>query len=295
MSDGALSPTSALAIPARRDQFAPWKAAFILAIHLGAVVAAWHTTLAAVAVCFFLHWITGALGICMGFHRLLTHRSFKCSRAVEYFLALLGSLSIEGGPIDWVAHHRQHHHFADQDGDPHSARDGFWWSHVFWMFWTPSEEGRQRMIERYAPDLQRVGFYRFLGHMYLPLGLALGLLLYALGGWPFVLWGMFVRLVLTYHTTWLVNSASHSFGYRNFNTDDLSTNCWWVALVSYGEGWHNNHHRFPTSSRHGLRLWEFDPVFRFIQALSVLGLAWDVHTPPARAVPPGNLSDEPAA
>jgi stearoyl-CoA desaturase (delta-9 desaturase) len=105
--------------------------------------------------------------------------------------------------------------------------------------------------------------------------------LYLVGGWPFVVWGMCVRLVVTYHSTWLVNSASHTFGYRNFEVSDLSTNCWWVALVTYGEGWHNNHHAFPTSARHGLRMWEIDPAYGFIRLLESVGLAWDVRTPPA--------------
>jgi len=148
------------------------------------------------------------------------------------------------------------------------------------MFWTSSPQAWQEITERYAPDLLRVPFYRVLGRMYLWLALGLAVLLYAIGGWPFVFWGMFVRMVLTYHTTWLVNSASHSFGYRNFANPDLSTNCWWVALLAYGEGWHNNHHAFPTSARHGLKAWEFDPAYLFIRLLNAVGLAWDLHTPP---------------
>jgi sn-1 stearoyl-lipid 9-desaturase len=109
----------------------------------------------------------------------------------------------------------------------------------------------------------------------------LAVALYLIGGWPFVVWGMCVRLVVTYHSTWFVNSASHTFGYRNFDVSDLSTNCWWVALITYGEGWHNNHHAFPTSARHGLRPWEVDLSYAFIRMLKTVGLAWDVRTPPA--------------
>ena len=272
--------TSAFVAPVR-DQFNPVKATFVLGIHLGAVAALWHSNWAAVGVCFLLHWVCGGLGVCVGYHRLITHRSFKCPRAVEYALILLGSLSLEGGPIDWVAHHRQHHQYSDQHGDPHSARQGFWWSHMLWMFWTPSDEAQQEITNRYAPDLLRVPFYHFLGRMYVWLAVLLAALLYVLGGWPFVVWGMFVRLVLTYHCTWLVNSASHSFGYKNFPSNDLSTNCWWVALLSYGEGWHNNHHAFPTSARHGLKVWEVDPTYLFIRLLSAVGLAWDLRTPSA--------------
>ncbi len=264
-----------------RDQFDYAKAGFLLIIHLGAIGAFWQTTWAAVGVCLLLHAIFGGLGICVGYHRLLTHRSFKCSRGLEYALAVLGSQCMEGGPIEWVANHRQHHQFPDQHGDPHSARQGFWWSHQFWMLWIPSEEGLTEIVQRYSPDLQRVAFYRFLARAYVGMAVLVAVGLYLLGGWPFVVWGTFVRLVFTYHCTWLVNSASHTFGYTNFPTEDLSTNCWWVALFSYGEGWHNNHHAFPTSARHGLRPWELDAAYGFIRLLSAVGLAWDLHTPPA--------------
>jgi len=276
----AMSGIAALpAVPAR-DQFAPRKAAFLLAVHVGAVAAVWHTTWAAVGICVLLHTVCGGLGICIGYHRLLTHRSFKCPKALEYLLALLGSLSLEGGPIDWVTNHRQHHQYADEAGDPHSARKGFFWSHVIWMMWEPNKNDWRDLIERYAPDLSRVPFYRFLDRAYVALTALLAVLLYLGGGWPWVVWGTCVRLVLTYHTTFLVNSASHTFGYRNFPLRDLSTNCWWVALVSYGEGWHNNHHAFPTSARHGLRPWELDPAYAFIRLLKTVGLAWDLRTPP---------------
>ena len=145
----------------------------------------------------------------------------------------------------------------------------------------PIEKDWNELTERYTPDLLRQPFYHFLGRYYLELSAVLAVLLYLLGGWPFVVWGMCVRLVITYHSTWLVNSASHTFGYRNFDVPDLSTNCWWVALLTYGEGWHNNHHAFPTSARHGLRLWEVDLSYGFIRLLKSVGLAWDVRTPPA--------------
>ena len=224
----------------------------------------------------------GGLGICVGYHRLLTHRSFKCSKAVEYTLALLGTLTLEGGPIDWVAHHRQHHQYSDEEGDPHSARDGFFWSHVLWMFWTPNEK-----------DLQRTHRTLYAGPappalLSLPGPLLSGTLHRC---WPscFTCWAAGLLWCgacacgwsITYHSTWFVNSASHTFGYRNFDVSDLSTNCWWVALLTYGEGWHNNHHAFPTSARHGLRPWEVDLSYGFIRLLKSVGLAWDVRTPPA--------------
>jgi sn-1 stearoyl-lipid 9-desaturase len=278
MSDASVTLAAAQSI-APRTRFAYLQFGFLVALHLATVAAIWQTTWAAVGVCVLLHALTGGLGICVGWHRLLTHRSFKCPRAVEYTLALLGTLTMQGGPIDWVAHHRKHHQFSDKPGDPHSAREGFWWSHVLWMFWVPTKEGTRELTQRYTPDLVRVPFYRFLGRTFVGLSVVLGILLYLLGGWPFVVWGVFVRNVLTFHHTFLVNSASHAFGYRTFPTDDLSTNCWWVALFSYGEGWHNNHHAFPTSARHGLKRWELDASYAVIRLLESVGLAWDIRTP----------------
>jgi stearoyl-CoA desaturase (delta-9 desaturase) len=267
-----------------RDQFAAVSALFVVGVHVAALAAFWHTTWSAVLVCLAMHGIAGGLGICVGYHRLLTHRSFMCPKWLERTFATFGALSIEGGPIEWVAHHRQHHQYSDAEGDPHSAREGFWWSHMLWMFWLPRREGLEWMRRRYAPDLVHDRYYRFLSRTYPLPTLVLGTLLYFLGGWPWVVWGVFVRLVLTYHHTWLVNSASHKFGYRNFEIEDLSTNCWWVAAVSYGEGWHNNHHAFPTSARHGLNRWEFDPAYGFIKLLEKAGLARNVKTPSAQRI-----------
>lgn len=267
-------------VPEVRDRFSFAKATYLLGIHLGAVAAFWHSNWAAVGVCLLLHWICGGLGICVGYHRLLTHRSFRCPRALEYALAAFGTLSLQGDPIEWVALHRQHHQYPDQPGDPHSARQSFWWSHMLWISWRHStSEAWMAVTERYVPDLLRQRFYRILSRTYGLLTILLALLLYALGGWPFVVWGICVRLVLTYHCTFLVNSAGHTFGYRTFPTNDLSTNCWWVALLSYGEGWHNNHHAFPTSARHGLKAAELDPSYWFIRLLERVGLASDLRLP----------------
>jgi fatty-acid desaturase len=264
-----------------RDHLAVGQVSFIVAMHVGCLAALWHTNWAAVGLCFLLHAVCGGLGICVGYHRLLTHRSFKCPRVLEYTLALLGSLCLEGKPSYWVAQHRQHHQHPDQVGDPHSARQGFWWSHMLWLLWIPSNESMDVLQKRYAPDLLRAPFYRILNRLYVLPSAVLAVLLFVAGGWPFLVWGMCVRLVFCYHSTWLVNSASHRFGYRNFPLDDLSTNCWWVALLAYGEGWHNNHHAFPTSARHGMRFWEIDPAYAFIRLLRTVGLAWDLQTPPA--------------
>ncbi|AGY59768.1 acyl-CoA desaturase [Gloeobacter kilaueensis] len=254
-------------------------AGFITAIHIGAIVALFHFSWQALAVALFLHWVTGCLGITLCFHRLLTHRGFSLPKPLEYFLALLGTLSLQGGPIMWVAHHRVHHAHSDHEGDPHDSSRGFWWSHMGWLFFMPEERINFDHYSRYAKDLARDPVYRFLDRNMLALQLVLALGLYLLGGWDFVLWGIFVRLVLVFHCTWLINSACHQWGYRSHQTDDRSTNLWWAALLAYGEGWHNNHHAMPRSARHGLAWWEVDVTWYIIWTLSKLGLARNVQLP----------------
>lgn len=265
-----------------RDVFSPTRVIFFIILHLGVLAVWWQTTWGAVGIAVLLHVVCGGFGICVGYHRLLTHRSFKCPRFLEYAMAAAGALSMQGGPIEWVALHRKHHEFSDEDGDPHNAANGFWWSHMLWVLHTPTRETWRVLRSRYTPDLQKKIFYRTLERVWLMGPIALAVLLYLLGGWPWVVWGVCVRLVVTYHITWFVNSASHMWGYKNFAIDDLSTNCWWVALLSYGEGWHNNHHAFPSSARHGMKWWEVDFSYYFIRALTAVGLAWDMHVPSAQ-------------
>jgi len=267
------------AIYSDRENFNPILVAFFVILHLGVLAVFWQTTWMAIGVAVILHCICGGLGICVGYHRLLTHRSFKCPKFIEYAFAIAGSLSLQGAPLEWVALHRKHHQYSDTDGDPHSAAEGFWWAHMLWVLYSPSRESWDRIRHRYAPDLAKQRFYRVLErtHYFGPILLAIAL--YFLGGWPFVVWGVCVRLVASYHITWLVNSASHMWGYRSFKINDLSTNCWWVALLSYGEGWHNNHHAFPTSARHGMKRWEIDFSYYFIRAMKAVGLAWDLYVP----------------
>lgn len=262
-----------------RENINPVLVAFFLILHLGAVAVIWQTTWAAVGVALLLHVVCGGLGICVGYHRLLTHRSFKCPKLLEYAFAIAGSLSLQGGALEWVALHRKHHQFSDHEGDPHSAAEGFWWSHMLWLLYSPTRTGWRELRNRYAPDLEKQLFYRALERTHCLGPIFLALVLYFLGGWPFVVWGVCVRLVTTYHVTWFVNSASHMWGYRSYVSGDQSRNCWWVALLSYGEGWHNNHHAFPTSARHGLKPWEIDFSYYFIRVLKAVGLAWDLHLP----------------
>jgi len=245
---------------------------FMVAIHLAALLALLPSNFSwsAVGVALLLHWVTGCLGITLGWHRLIAHRSFQVPTWLEYFFVFCGSLACQHGPIEWVGLHRHHHIYSDQSIDHHDSRKGFWWSHMGWLL---RELPRDIEIQRFARDIANDPVYRFFNTYFLPLQFVLALILYALGGWPFVVWGIFVRLVAVYHCTWLVNSATHKFGYRNYETNDASTNCWWVAVVTYGEGWHNNHHAFQYSARHGLKWWEIDTTWLVINLLQRLGLA----------------------
>ncbi|MDQ2817871.1 MAG: fatty acid desaturase [Candidatus Eremiobacteraeota bacterium] len=252
-------------------------------IHLGALGALWPAffSWSGVGLMLVLWYVTGGIGISLCFHRVLTHRSLKLPKALEYFVAFIGCLALEGGPIEWVATHRVHHAFTDRDGDPHDAHRGLLWTHLEWMYRPNQARPTQAEKERYAHDLTSDPVYRFLDRFTPVFQLLLGVALYKVGGWSWVIWGVFARLVMVYHITWLVNSAAHRFGYRSFKTGDESTNCWWVALLTWGEGWHNNHHAFPFSARHGLRWYEFDTSWLVIRGLRALGLASDIKLPTA--------------
>lgn len=240
--------------------------------------------------------ITG-FGVTIGYHRLFTHRSFQTSRPLRALFGIAGSMAIEGSVITWVADHRKHHAFADEEGDPHSphlghdgglrgALRGLWHAQVGWLL-DGKSHGRAS-ARRYAPDLLKDPVVRWVNRMF-PLWALLSLVLPALAGFvlsgfkPFgaltgFIWGGLVRLFLVHHVTWAVNSVCHFFGRRRFVTSDKSTNVFWLALPSLGEAWHHNHHAFPTSASHGLRRWErlLDPSALVIFTLEKLGLVWDV-------------------
>ncbi|MDJ0702893.1 MAG: fatty acid desaturase [Leptolyngbyaceae cyanobacterium MO_188.B28] len=256
---------------------------FFSAVHVLACLAPWFFSWPALGVAILLHWLCGSVGICLGYHRLLTHRSFQVSKGLEYAIALIGALAIQGGPIFWVAGHRMHHAYTeDIDKDPYSAKRGFWWSHLLWLMYYREDFFDYEIYKRYASDLAREPFYRWLNRYFLLLQLPLGLLLYQLGGWSFVIYGLFLRAVLLWHSTWLINSAAHMAGYRTFNTPDNSRNLWWAAMLTYGEGWHNNHHAHPNVAKAGLKWWEIDMTWWEIQILKKLGLARKVVMPLAR-------------
>ncbi len=251
----------------------------MISFHIGAVAALflfnWRVLVATVV----LYWLTTGLGISMGYHRLHTHRSYRLPLALEYFLAVCGALTLEGGPISWVATHRMHHQKSDQPGDPHSPRDGRWWSHAGWVLTGAAIHNNTRLTSKYAPDLAKHKFYAALNTYHWAPTVVLGLVLFAIGGLRLMLWGVCFRIVFGLHATWLVNSAAHMWGGRRFITHDDSRNNWWVALLTFGEGWHNNHHAHPTSARHGLAWYEFDLSWIQIRLLQWLGLARSVHVP----------------
>jgi fatty-acid desaturase len=233
----------------------------------------------AVAVAAALYYLIGAIGICLGYHRILTHRSARIPRPLEYAIATLGALAMEGGPITWVATHRVHHLYSDTPADPHNARRSFWWAHMGWLLVPNPARPNEEAVNKYAADLARDPYYRWLDRYSVWLQLPLGLALFAGGGLSWLVWGLFARLVFAYHCAWLVNSAAHSIGYRTYQTGDLSTNNWWVALLAWGEGWHNNHHAFPSSARHGLRWYEFDITWLTIRLLALARIATRVRVP----------------
>jgi stearoyl-CoA desaturase (delta-9 desaturase) len=253
----------------------------IAAFHLGAVAALFFFTWQRLAVMLALYVLAINVGIGMCYHRLLTHRGYQVPKWLEYAMAVCATLALEGGPIFWVATHRVHHQLSDQDGDPHTPREGGWWAHTGWLLWGNALHAQTEVLERYVPDLGRDRFYVWLSkYHWIPLVVSGALLLglgWLAGGWAsavgMLLWGAFMRVTLGLHATWLVNSATHLWGSRRFATRDDSRNNWWVALVSGGEGWHNNHHAHPVSARHGLTWYEIDFNYWGIWLLKKVGLA----------------------
>jgi stearoyl-CoA desaturase (delta-9 desaturase) len=260
---------------------------------LAAVVLLWNRVVhpADLAILATMYLLT-ALGITVGYHRMLTHRAFLAPKPFEYTLAALGSMAVQGPVISWVADHRKHHAHTDVEGDPHSPHvghdggvrgvlQGLWHAHVGWLL---TEQGRAAR-RRYAPDLCEDRGMRLINRQFHWLVLA-GLLLPALAGWALtgtlvgaatgLLWGGLVRVFLVHHVTWSVNSICHFLGTRRFDVDDESRNVFWLALPSLGESWHHNHHAFPRSARHGLRWWEIDVTGLVISGLARVGLARNV-------------------
>ncbi|KAI7754628.1 hypothetical protein M8C21_023907 [Ambrosia artemisiifolia] len=253
-------------------------AGVVAVMHLLCVFAPLTFSWRALSVAVGLYVVTGLLGITLSFHRNLSHKSFKLPKWLEYAFAYCGVQALQGNPIDWVSTHRYHHQYCDSERDPHSPIEGFWFSHMSWLFDT--DNTTRRCGEQVnVGDLEKQPFYRFLRTTYIVHPIALTLLLYAVGGLPFIVWGMGVRIVWVYHITWLVNSACHVWGQQVWDTGDLSRNNWWVGMLAFGEGWHNNHHAFEYSARHGLEWWQIDMTWYMIRLLEIMGLAIDVKLP----------------
>jgi sn-1 stearoyl-lipid 9-desaturase len=250
---------------------------FMVIFHAGAAAALFMFSWKAIAISVLLAWIGGGLGIGVGFHRLLTHRGFKTPKLVEYFLSFCGLLALEGGSINWVVTHRIHHAFTEKPGDPHSPRDGRWWAHMGWILRGTAQQHSEKVMWRYAPDLMKDPVHVWFNRLYFVPLIFCGFGLLAVGGWPALMWGVFFRVTFGLHATWLVNSATHIWGSRRFETSDDSTNNWWVALLTFGEGWHNNHHAFPRAARHGLKWYEIDMNWWNIRVLQLLGLAKSIN------------------
>jgi stearoyl-CoA desaturase (Delta-9 desaturase) len=257
-----------------------------------AIVLLWNTYVdwSDIGVLAIMYVLTG-YGVTLGFHRLLTHRSFQTFKPVEYTLAALGSMAVQGPVMTWVADHRKHHAHTDKEGDPHSphghgggirgALAGLWYAHMGWLF----DRAGQAAPERYAKDLYEDRGMRVI-HRTFGLWVAVGLLLPAglgylidgtvAGALTAALWGGPVRIFALHHVTWSINSVCHFFGTRRFAIEDQSTNVFWLAPFSFGESWHHNHHAFPRSAVHGLRWWEVDPTAWLIRAMRTVRLAWNV-------------------
>ena len=243
-------------------------------------------------------YIPTALGVTVGYHRLFTHRSFETNRVVQFVLGVLGSMAVEGPLLDWVALHRRHHEHSDTPDDPHSPHTegrgllgllrGFWHAHVGWVFRAGPTD-----LTRYVKDLRRSALLRELNALF-PLWVAVGLLIPGVlggvltGSWFGALlgliWGGGVRIFFVHHVTWSVNSICHLWGGRPYESGDESRNNFVLGVLALGEGWHNNHHAFPTSARHGLRWWQIDVSYWVIRGLALLGLAWKVKGPTRHAL-----------
>lgn len=251
-----------------------WKNIAITAsFHLIAILAIFTFSWSNLAALIIGNWVVGSLGVGLGYHRLLTHRSFKAPKWLEYFLTALGTMSIQDSPDKWVATHRIHHAFVETEKDPHSTREGFWWAQMGWVIWGTAQDHDAATLKRYVPDLIKDKGHAFISRYYYVPIIISAFILFAIGGWTMVVWGVFARVVVGWHTTWFVNSLSHIYGQRPFQTNDASTNNWFVAVLTFGEGWHNNHHAFPTSARHGLKWYQFDMNWIAIRLFEKLGWA----------------------
>ena len=262
----------------------------MVVFHLGCLGAFWTGVGPAALIAALTFYVIRGFGVTAGYHRLLAHRAFRAARPVQFLLALAGSLATQGGPLWWVAHHRGHHRYTETEKDIHSPRtQGFWRSHIGWML--SAESFRENGAN--ARDLYRVPELKFLQQHYAWIVLGQGAAIYALGaglgalgvetsGPQMLVWAYFIATVALWHATFMVNSVCHLWGSRPFDAADSSTNNWLVAILALGEGWHNNHHKFAYSARHGLEWWQFDLTWVLLRAMEKLGLVSELRLPRPR-------------
>ncbi len=254
-----------------------WKnVAMVTSFHLLAIPVLFTFSWQNLAALLIGNWIVGSLGVGLGWHRLLTHRGFKAPKWLEYTLSIFATMSMQDAPDKWIATHRIHHAFTETDKDPHSTNSGFWWAQIGWVVWGTAQDHDAAVLKKYVPDLIKDKGHSLISRFYLVPIIVSALILFAIGGWSMVVWGVFARVVFGWHTTWFVNSLSHIYGSRPYETGDSSTNNWFVALLTFGEGWHNNHHKSPTSARHGIEWYQFDMNWIAVRILEKAGLATNI-------------------
>ncbi len=245
-------------------------------IHAACLLALWTgVTATDLAICLGLFWIR-LFGITGGYHRYFSHRTFRTSRAFQLVLAVLGVAAVQKGPLWWAAGHRRHHRYSDQDGDLHSPRDGFWHAHQGWIF----EERWHETEVRRVPDLARYPELVWLNRWHVVPPALLALTLFAFGGLSALVWGFAISTTLLWHSTYTINSLAHRYGSQRYDTGDDSRNNVWLALLTLGEGWHNNHHHYQASARNGFYWWEIDITYYVLCGLEKLGLVWDLRGVP---------------
>ena len=265
-------------VPRNAHSIAWLKASPFFAVQIAAVAGifwfgwSWSGALLAIALYYVrMFGVTGA------YHRYFSHRTYRTSRAFQFVLAVLAMTSVQKGVLWWASHHRTHHRNSDQPNDVHSVlQDGFWWSHVGWIV---SRQYDQTDLSK-VKDLARFPELRFLDRFHVLVPIAYATALYLLGGSWALFWGFFVSTTLLWHGTFTINSLTHVFGSQRYVTTDNSRNHWLLAVITMGEGWHNNHHYYQRSVNQGFFWWEFDPTYYVLRALSWVGLVWDLHTPP---------------
>jgi stearoyl-CoA desaturase (Delta-9 desaturase) len=266
----------------------PFFAVHVLAV-VGVAMSGWSWKGFALAIGLYYLRMFGVTG---GYHRYFSHRTYRTSRFFQFVLAWLAQSSFQKGALWWAAHHRIHHKYSDTPKDPHSFRDyGFWYSHVGWILSKDTEETELRRVS----DLARYPELMWLNKYHLVPGVLLGVGLFFAGGWQALLWGLFVSTSLLWHGTFTINSLSHWMGRRRYATSDDSKNSFILALVTMGEGWHNNHHYYQRSTRQGFFWWEIDLTFYILRALSLVGIVWDLQSPPKAVRAANRIKDLPAA